>query len=149
MDLPRGASASFLPWSSTITWWPEVGDELDIVLDDQEGLAGLVELGQRRLDLADAAGVHAGHRLVEHHDLGMRLSAEASATSFFWPVRQDAGFNLVVAFQSDQLDQLTPRRVGLVDRLTIALRPQELVDQVAGSNCWLAMARLSRRLSRS
>jgi len=61
----------------------EVGDELDIVLDDQEGLAGTVELGQRRLDLADAVGLTPATGSSSTTILGCGIRAAASATSFF------------------------------------------------------------------
>ena len=110
----------------------EVGDELDIVLDDQEGLAGAVELGQRHLDLADAGRVDAGHRLVEHDDLGMRHQGRGQRHQLLLAVGQDAGLDLPVALQPDQLDQLARPRLGLVDGLAIAPGAQELVDPGGG-----------------
>ena len=76
-------SASFFALVEHDHAMAEVGDELDIVLDDQEGFAGPVELRQRHLDLANVARIDAGYRLVEHDDLGCGMRAAASATSFF------------------------------------------------------------------
>ena len=106
----------------------EGGDELDIVLDDQEGLAGAVELLQRDLDLADAARIDAGDRLVEHDDPGMRHQRGGERHQLLLAVGQDAGLDLVVFAQADQLDQLARALLRRLDRVAIAAGAEELVD---------------------